>query len=188
MRVCGILFIVFTLISCNKATPVSTKVAPKNSVVAVDLVLNSGDKVVANTDEGIIEIVAGKGLSRTYTWDGASRSVDLWARKEPWMGALGGYYPGPGEHWREHKGITRCVTRESVMRFETAEAFYEWINGLKWARCVYTNDGLVVGWMRNYPRKQLSVELYQVLINGEKPKELKNSQDSRISYFPKHDN
>ena len=45
---------------------------------------------------------------------------------------------------------------------------------------VYRDDGLMVGWDKNLPRKQLSVEVWQILIDGKKPKRLPGSQDDKI--------
>ena len=45
---------------------------------------------------------------------------------------------------------------------------------------VYRDDGLMVGWDKNLPRKQLGVEVWQILIDGKKPKRLPGSQDDKI--------
>ena len=45
---------------------------------------------------------------------------------------------------------------------------------------VYRSDGLMVGWGKNLARKQLSVEVWQILIDGKKPKSLPGSEDEKI--------
>src|SRR5579864_9515705 len=67
---------------------------------------------------GPLEIPAGSGFTRSYTWDGETRSVDLFPRDERWYGSFGAYYPGPGSHWRSNHGITRGVLEEGQMHFD----------------------------------------------------------------------
>ena len=78
----------------------------------LELVMSKGDKVIATTETGRIEITADDGLNRSYTWDGATRSAELEPRKKRWYGSMGAYYPGPGEHWKNNNGITRGVLQE----------------------------------------------------------------------------
>src|SRR5260370_18502078 len=42
-----------------------------------------------------LKIRAGYGFRRYYTWDGATRSVDLWPRDKRWNGSLCAYYLAP---------------------------------------------------------------------------------------------
>ena len=88
--------------------------------------------------------------------------------------------PRPGEHWREHHGITRCVTEEGQQHFKTVEEAMKWIKDANWMPFVYRDDGLMVGWDKKLSRKQLSVEVWQILIDGKKPKRLPGSQDDKI--------
>lgn len=105
----------------------------------------------------------------------------MWPRQERWYGSLGLYYPGPGNHWKSHNGITRGVLGEGQQHFKTVEETLAWISEQKrWMPFVYRNDGLVVGWRKVPPRKQLNVEVWQIYINGEKPMALPGSEDDKI--------
>lgn len=146
-----------------------------------EVVMAPGSTITAETMTGTITITAGKGLLRSYTWEGATRSVEMGARKVRWYGSLGLAFPGPGDHWKEHNGITRGVLEEGQMRFASLAAAMKWINDHgKGMPLVYRNDGLLVGFGKNLSRKQLNVEVWQIYINGKKPTSLAGSQDSKI--------
>src|SRR6266478_5016927 len=70
---------------------------------------------------GALEIRAGSGFRRYYTWDGETRWVDLWPRDKRWYGSFAAYYPGPGSNWTSNHGITRGVLQEGQMHFDTVE-------------------------------------------------------------------
>ena len=90
------------------ASPVGDgPVPPKNEIV-----MSPGMTITATTPTGAITVTAGRGLKRSYTWEGATRSVEMWPRGERWYGSLGLYYPGPGNHWEAHNGITRGGLQE----------------------------------------------------------------------------
>lgn len=145
-----------------------------------ELAMHDGMRITATTPNGTIAITAGPGLKRTYKWEGASRSVIMDPRGERWHGSLGLYYPGPGEHWKEHNGITRGVVEEGQQHFASESAALKWLNERKYMPYVYTKTGLVVGWMKVLGRRQLNVEVWQILINGKKPRSLKGSSDSKV--------
>jgi hypothetical protein len=147
-----------------------------------ELVMSDGDRIVAETQEGRIAISAGPGLHRTYEWDGAARSVELWPRTERWYGNLGAYYPGPGNHWKPHKGISRAVVEEGWQDFGSVNEFLDWVRHeyQAYLRPVYTPTGLMVGWKRNYERRQLSCNVYQISIKGKKPSHLLGSDATKI--------
>src|SRR5437763_367808 len=56
---------------------------------------------------GSLQIRAGSGFRRYYTWDGETRWVDLEPREKRWYGSFGAYCGGPGSHWKSNHGITR---------------------------------------------------------------------------------
>ena len=146
-----------------------------------EVVMAPGSSITAETATGTITITAGKGLLRSYTWEGATRSVEMGARKVRWYGSLGLAFPGPGDHWKEHNGITRGVLEEGQMRFASLAAAMKWINDRsKGTPLVYRNDGLLIAFGKNLPRKQLNVEVWQIYINGQKPTTLAGSQDAKI--------
>lgn len=146
-----------------------------------EVVMAPGSSITAETATGTITIKAGNGLMRSYTWEGATRSVEMGARNVRWYGSLGLAFPGPGDHWKEHNGITRGVLEEGQMRFATVAAAMKWIKGIaKGTPLVYRNDGLLVAFGKNLSRKQLNVEVWQIYIAGKKPTTLAGSQDSKI--------
>jgi ankyrin repeat protein len=145
-----------------------------------EVVMSPGMKITATTSVGTISVTAADEMTRAYTWDGATRAVEMGYRANRWYGSLGLFNVGAGEHWRDHHGITRCVTEEGQQHFKTIEEALEWIKKRDWYPFVYRNDGLMVGWNKFLPRKQLNVEVWQILIDGKKPKQLPGSQDGKI--------
>lgn len=147
---------------------------------ANEIVMSPGMRITATTPEGTISITAGKGLKRSYTWEGATRSVEMVPRRERWYGSLGLYYPGPGFHWKEHNGIARAVTEEGQQHFKSSQEALDWIRQRDWMKYAYRNDGLVVGWLKVPARKQLDVEVWQIYIEGRKPVGLAGNADGSI--------
>jgi hypothetical protein len=129
---------------------------------------------------GALMIRAGSGFTRFYTWDGETRSVDLWPRDKRWYGSFGAYYPGPGSHWRSNHGITRGTLQEGQMHFDTVEDAQKWLADMPCA--VYTHEGLVVDFSKNSGGGgTLNVDVWQVFVRGKRPAMLKDSHDELIS-------
>jgi hypothetical protein len=129
---------------------------------------------------GSLQIRAGSGFRRYYTWDGETRWVDLFPREERWRGAYGAYYPGYGSHWRSNHGITRGTLGEAQMHFESVEDAQKWLESKPYA--VYSHDGLVVEFSKNSGAGgTLDVHVWQILIRKQKPTMLKGSHDKLIS-------
>lgn len=148
-----------------------------------ELVMEEGDRITATTGTGTIRIDAGKGLLRTYTWEGASRSATLEARTERWYGSLGAYYPGPGEHWENHGGITRGVLQEGQQHFPDKAAALAWLKEQAgYYPTVYTNTGLVVSFGKVMERRQLNAEVWQIHIKGKPPVSLEGAKDDAIRF------
>ena len=148
----------------------------------IETVLIHGMCVSARNSEGQITIKAGAGYERSYTWNGATRSVNLWPRKSRWYGSRGIYFPGPGQHWKSNGGITRGVLNEGVLWFKTKNDALAWIRQNQSAKyCVYSADGLMVNWQKVPARKQLNVDVWQIMVAGEKPTSLEGSENDRIA-------
>ncbi len=153
----------------------------KAAAAELELVMTQGEIIRATTATGTIEISAGKGLLRSYTWNGATRSAKLVPRTKRWYGSLGAYYPGPGEHWKDHEGITRGVLQEGQQHFRTSDEAQEWIKQQSgYYPTVYRNDGLLVSFGKILKRHQVNVEVWQILINGEKPSKLAGGTDTKV--------
>lgn len=146
-----------------------------------EIVMIPGMQITALTADGPLTITCGEGLKRSYTWEGATRSVEMWQRDKRWYGSFGIYYPGPGDHWKMHNGISRGVVEEGQQHFQSEEEALAWLRRRKFMPHVYTADGLVVGWGKTLPRRQLNVDVWQIYINGRKPEALPGSQDDKIS-------
>lgn len=144
-------------------------------------VMSPGMTIAATTRSGTITITALDDLTRSYSWEGATRSVEMARRTKRWYGSLGLYYPGPGNHWKEHKGITRGVVEEGQQHFKATEEALEWIRSQTWQPYVYRDDGLMIGWSKTLPRQQLNVEVWQIYIDGKKPQRLPGSKNKMIT-------
>ena len=135
-----------------------------------EIVMPPLSTIRATTPTGTIGIRAGSGLRRFYTWDGATRSVAMLPRDKRWHGGFGIYYPGSGYHWLPgHKGIRRGVLEEGWQTFPSQEDALEWIrirNTWVAPYVVYRDDGLLVGYGKS--ADTISVEVWQILINGKK--------------------
>ncbi|MBP6004321.1 MAG: hypothetical protein KA746_12880 [Pyrinomonadaceae bacterium] len=142
-----------------------------------EAVMAPGSSITAETTTGTITITAGKGLLRSYTWEGATRSVEMRALEGRWKGSLGTEDPS----WREHNGINRGMLDEGNVRFATVAAAMKWINEKsKELPIVYRNDGLLIGFGKNLSRGTINVGVWQIYINGKKPTKLAGSQDAKI--------
>ena len=129
---------------------------------------------------GPLQIRAGAGFKRYYTWDGETRSVDLFPRENRWNGKFGAYYGGYGSHWRSNHGITRGVLEEGQKHFDSVGDAQSWLASKPYA--VYSNDGLVVEFSKNSGGGgTLGVVVWQILIRKQKPTTLKGSHDDLIS-------
>lgn len=127
-------------------------------------------------------IGAEEGTVRTYSWDGITRRVELTARPKRWYGSLGLY--NPGESIEEHKGITRALVSECQRHFTSEQEALDWLNGPYHKKyLVYNSNGLAVGWYLTPERNQLTVDVWQVYVNGKKPTNLPdaNNRDLEVS-------
>ncbi|RYD26563.1 MAG: hypothetical protein EOP87_22555 [Verrucomicrobiaceae bacterium] len=146
-----------------------------------EMVMVPGMRIETTTAAGKISVAAGKDFLRSYTWEGETRSATLFPRTERWYGSLGAYYPGPGEHWKEHNGITRGVLQEGQQHFKDANEAQAWIKVQKgYYPLAYRNDGLMVAFGKVPARKQINVEVWQIFISGKKPVKLEGADDSAI--------
>ena len=148
--------------------------------VACESVLPAGASIRARTREGEVEYVADTGFGRSITWKGATRTVQMIPRPERWNGSLGLYFPGSGNHWKPHEGITRATVEEKQIHLDSLEEFESWLKS-SGQDFVHRNDGLLVAFSLHPGRKQLSLDVVQVYIAGQRPKELPGASDDAIS-------
>jgi hypothetical protein len=161
-------------------------------------VMVEGMIISFTNSNGSMEVTAGKGFERLYTWAGDTRAVVMYPRKKRWLGSLGMYNPGnymPGElePWAYHDGIKRFVVEEGQRHFTNATEAVEWLRRTsKSLDYTYNDMGLIVGLMIDRqpqtpdgPVGTLSVDVWQIYINGEKPRNLEGSKNQAISvYYP----
>jgi hypothetical protein len=84
-----------------------------------------------------------------------------------------------GVHWRDHHGIQRCFTEEGQQHFQTLERAMNWIKKRGPMPFVYRDDGLMLGWGK-FSGMKMYVQVWQILIDGKKPKRLPGSQNHKI--------
>src|SRR4051812_13887695 len=131
-----LLLIVLPIFASPPGSVQMNKASPKT-----ESVMSPGMTITATTSVGTMMITAVNQLTRSYTWEGATRSVEMWPRPERWNGSLGLYFPGPGDHWEPHTGISRAVVEEGQQHFKTLKQALDWIHALGWMPCLYRDDG-----------------------------------------------
>ena len=143
--------------------------------------MSPGVRISAATRSGTIVITAVDEVTRSYTWDGATRAIELEPHKARYYGSLGLFHDPGDEHWRSNRGITCCSAKEGQQHFTTTDQALAWLKEREqtwW--CVYSDDGLVIGWYKDLRRKRLYVEVWQILIQGQKPSRLAGSRNGKI--------
>lgn len=147
----------------------------------LESVMTKGMTIEATNKAGMIRIVAGEGLQRTYDWNSHKKRVRLLSRTSRWLGSLGMYHPGGGKD-------VNLVTQEGQQHFCSEQEAIEW---LKWQKYrfdwVYNSDGLVVGWYVSGSQKKepdeyysINVEVWQIYISGKKPSDLAGAENDKI--------
>jgi hypothetical protein len=145
-----------------------------------EVVMSPGMRITATTSAGTIAITAVEELTRSYTWEGATRAVEMEPHRARFFGSFGLFFNAATEHWRDHHGITRCTTKEGQQHNKTVDEAMNWIKEPDRLPSVYRDDGLMVGWRKDLQAKFLDVEVWQILIDGKKPKRLPGSQNDKI--------
>jgi len=89
----------------------------------VDTVMKKGMIISIDSSNCLsISIAAGKGLERSYTWNGVTSSAVLIPRRKKWSGAFGAYSPGEDEPWMNREdGVTRLLAIEAVLNYSSYE-------------------------------------------------------------------
>ena len=146
-------------------------------------VLDAGQQVVASTAAGKMKIEAGPGLRRVFAWDSLRRGAIVNARSEGFANAQnpGLTFDGTPKVWEAANGVTKLRYEEGVRNYDNIDDATIWMQ-IRRLYFVYNDDGLVLGWNRE--GDALHVELWQFLINGEKPTSMPDSQSDRITRGP----
>jgi len=158
------------------------------SIVAQETVLSPGMKICAEDKGSHICIVAGKNNERTISLDGKTKSINLIAREKRWHGNLGLVSPGhPSDLWKDDEGVTMANIEEAKIHYKSIEAVEKSlmnpINKEWGGHIVYNDNGLLLQWKKTRMSERKSIFdllIYQILINGERPKKLTGSNNSQI--------
>ena len=146
-------------------------------------VIPPGKDKVVHTTGGPITLRATEWYPRAYYWGRCEGTVELEPRNQRWHGSLGAYSPGSGFHWHECEGVARAVVEEGQQHFATVDEAVAWLKKKsEWMPYVYRHDGLAVGWRTVIPyRKQLNVDVWQILVGDQKPTRLPGADDAAVT-------
>ncbi len=153
-----------------------------------EAVFVDGMKVCASTEMDSICIEAGPCNERTITWDGKTRSITLVPRTERWHGKLGLVAPKqPNNFWKDKDGITAVEIQEAEINLK--KSVEDAVKGWEYPddhtlNVIYNDNGLLFQWRKTvFPdgMKLLDLMIFQVHINGAKPKSLPGSQNDKIT-------
>jgi hypothetical protein len=154
----------------------------------IEVVMCPGDVIEYRTSGGqSLRIVARSEIERQYVIGGSLQfTVKLTPRNSRWYGSLGIY--------RDHGvGNTHMVLEEAIQHFSSTKEANEWLKSRD--RTIYgwmaaiDETGLFVTWRYDArppghtggPDYALSVDIYQILVNLDKPRDLGTPSDDRIT-------
>lgn len=153
-------------------------------------VIPHNHKLSAATSLGAIELIAGTGTLRTIKWDGVTRQIALIRNeRRSWFDGFdfrSSKVEPTGYIWKMHRCIAKCHYYEAIKNCDNIKAAAEFVEGMKERVMpgVASSDGLVIAWSTETERDVLTVLVYQVLVNGQKPSNLPGADDSQISLTP----
>lgn len=143
-------------------------------------ILNEGTWVIAKTSIGTLKIKAGKSTERLYMWKECSFTEDLSELPGRWHGSLGACSTGWRTHWNVCDGIAKITSEEGRRDFPDERIAKSWVEArAQWAEetfdeggHAYTKDGLVLFWGKAKDNLRLNIDMWQIYIDGAKPREL----------------
>ena len=142
-------------------------------------VLSQGQSVEATNKNGKVRISYVSTMRRQYEWDGRSRVVKMIARAEPFAGKLGLYEPASS--WGLNPFEIRLVVEEASIDFNNEDQIYAFLKqSSSYMDWIFTSDGLVVGFDRTPSRKQINIDVWQILLRGQKPVGLVGARPEHI--------
>jgi hypothetical protein len=143
-----------------------------------EAVMSEGMTIDVTCVSGSMKIEAGKKYVRTYSWNGKIKTFSLYPRSKRWDGSKGLHRPSGDREMH-------VVLEEGQQHFSSQEEIYPWLCWQNYGcrrDLWYTSDGLVVAWeeqqhpvIKKY--SALSVEVWQLYVNGNKPQGLKGASD-----------
>lgn len=146
-----------------------------------ELVMAPGMIITQESQQGRIKIEAINEITRKYSWDNQSEVFELIPRSSRWGGSKGIYRP----YWNEvGSDDNHAILEEGQQHFCDRKEMLEFIGRQNGS---YTSDGLLVNWKVKHnnspPHLVLFVEITQIYLKGQKPKDLEGSRDDTISIF-----
>ncbi|MBX3458591.1 MAG: hypothetical protein KF696_01350 [Planctomycetes bacterium] len=128
--------------------------------------MKEGDEIVLENSSGALRIRATSPLERVFEWKGSERKIELLRRTKPWNEHLTLYFPGTGDHWKMHDGVTRAVVEEGRVSFGSKSDALAWLARFSYLDVVGNEDGLFAGWAIITERNQLDFVLWRVTVSG----------------------
>jgi hypothetical protein len=150
-----------------------TGCAITRALVPSELAMAPGMTIEAMTRDGTMRIDYVDRYTRRYSWDGREKTFRHRPRQSRWYGSLGMYRP-TGD------GTMHAVLEEGQQHFRSTAEALVWLRS---RHCVWTRDGMAVGWRQSARPGDgflaLHVEVWQIMVNGRKPV-LPGAQSARI--------
>ena len=144
-----------------------------------EVVMVPGMTIEASNKNGVVSIRYVSPRKREYRWNGKRQVVRMIPRPERFLGMLGVY--NPASTWLPFSFRPRLVVQESIRDFASMEEISKFlIQGSAYMDWVYTPDGLTVGFGESPPRNEVDVDVWQILLNGEKPKDIPGARPDQI--------
>lgn len=165
----------------------STAGASSSKDISQETVMSEGMEITVFNKAGVLSIRAAKGFERSYTWEGATRTLLLIPKKERWNGKLG--IGSSYDSFQNHNTITKANIEEAQWNFESLEDALAVLRHRSRmdGNTIYNDQGLMVSWEKaihpDPERKSgnvLLVTVYQIYINGLIPTQLPGSQNKKI--------
>jgi hypothetical protein len=143
-------------------------------------VLTPGMVITAHTPQDTIIITGDRGTKRTFEGNGWRKTRNLTPRDSRWDGSYGLYDPADSFTMGG-----RLLVEEGRLFFNSESEALRFLNyGHGDTQYVFTNRGLVVGFEVEPVSGQEPVrwvEIWQIYINGHRPKSMLGADDSAIS-------
>ena len=167
--------------------------APKKQA---ELVMAKGMEIIAETPEGKIRIKAKSKMTREYIWQGGKRTVKMSPQAQSFNGGIynPSWYGNPVSDVisvatmafgitppppKPSDGIIHGISVEQPLNFASCEEALMWIFEEPGAvPYIWRNDGLCV-WYNHQPNV-ITVEVYQIYINGKKPENFPGGKNNLI--------
>jgi hypothetical protein len=150
---------------------------------ATELVMSRGSVIQFIGSLGDMRIWAGNPIRRSYTWNDVNKDTILKAHKDSADESESVFFRG-FTNWKDypHDGTDSGEFREGQKNFATLEEASGWLRRKsEKLPTVYRNDGLVVCCGKDTQLRKITVEVWQIVINGSRPVTLPGGVDSNIS-------